>query len=96
MSNFSGMGESSQLFMSVKKEIKEENLDDFQQYDMNAFQKETTKPGNEHNFKTESSTSSNLTCDEEKCLVMETKTTETSEAQDDSSHMSMLLSVIFY
>ena len=50
----SGSTKPSQLLMSVKEEIKEEEFDDFLQEYLSAIQKVEGKPGLEHDCKTES------------------------------------------
>lgn len=89
----SRMADPSQFFMSVKKEIKEEDFHDFLQYSMDAFQQEKPTHGNEPAIKIESYTSLKWACKEE-YLAVETKTTDTSEIQD-SCHLSMLLRFLY-
>ena len=69
----SGFTEPSQQLMSVKKEIKEEECDDFLQEYLPAIQTVEEKPGPECECKTEMYTSPTMTLKEEKYSPMEIK-----------------------
>ena len=79
----SGLTEPSQLLMSVKKEIKEdEEFDDFLQQYLFAIQTVEEKPGLEHDCKTETERSPTLACKEEKSSLMEIKEEDESDLRD--------------
>ena len=67
----SGFTEPSQPLMSVKKEIKEEEFDDFLQEYLSANQTVEENPGMECETKTEMYTSPTMTLKEEKYSPME-------------------------
>ena len=69
----SGFTEPSQLPTSVKKEIKEEELDDFLQEYPSTIQTVEEKPGLEYECKTEMYTSPTMTLKEEKYSPIEIK-----------------------
>ena len=75
----SGSTEPSQLLMSVKEEIKEEEFDDFLQEYLFAIQKVEGKPGLKHDCKTESERYPALACKEENYSLMEIKEEEESD-----------------
>ena len=89
----SGFTEPSQPLMSVKKEIKEEEFDDFLQEYLSAIQTVEEKPGMECEIKTEMYTSP--TMKEEKYSPMEIKDEEEFDSKEygdfDSSPTSKLL-----
>ena len=72
-SEMSGFTEHSQLPTSVKKEIKEEELDDFLPEYPSIYQTVEEKPGLEYECKTEMYTSPTMTLNEEKYSPMEIK-----------------------
>ena len=69
----SGFTEPSQPLMTVKKEIKEEEFDDFLQEYLSSFKTAEEKPGLEYECKTEMYTSTIMTLKEEKYSPMKTK-----------------------
>ena len=88
----SGSTKPSQLIMSVKEEIKEEEFDDFLQEYLFANQTVEEKPGLEHDCKTETERSPTLACKEEKSSLMEIKEEpDLREYGDDDSSTSKLL-----
>ena len=97
----SGLTEPSQLLMSVKKEIKEdEEFDDFLQQYLFAIQTVEEKPGLEHDCKTETERSPTLACKEEKSSLMEIKEEDESDlreyGRDDSSPTSKLQIILYH
>ena len=96
----SGLTEPSQLLMSVKKEIKEdEEFDDFLQQYLFAIQTVEEKPGLEHDCKTETERSPTLACKEEKSSLMEIKEEDESDLRDcdlDDSSPTSKLQIILY
>ena len=95
----SGSTEPSQLLMSVKEEIKEEEFDDFLQEYLSAIQKVEEKPGLEHDCKTESERSPTLACKEEKSTLMGFKEEDESDLRDcdlDDSSPTSKLQIILY
>ena len=97
----SGFTEPSQLLMSVKKEIKEdEEFDDFLQQYLFAIQTVEEKPGLEHDCKTETERSPTLACKEEKSSLMEIKEEDESDlgeyGRDDSSPTSKLQIILYH
>src|SRR4029434_9187945 len=96
----SGSTEPSQLIMSVKEELKEEEFDDFLQQYLSAFQKVEEKPGLIHDCKTESERSPTLACKEEKSSLMEIKEEDESDLReygcDDSSPTSKLQIILYH
>ena len=95
----SGCTEPSQLLMSVKEEIKEEEFDDFLQEYLSAIQKVEEKPGLEHDCKTESERSPTLACKEEKSTLMGFKEEDESDLRDcdlDDSSPTSKLQIILY
>ena len=95
----SGSTEPSQLLMSVKEEIKEEEFDDFLQEYLSAIQKVEEKPGLEHDCKTESERSPTLACKEEKSSLMEIKEEDESDLRDydrDDSPTSKLQIILYH
>ena len=95
----SGSTEPSQLIMSVKEEIKEEEFDDFLQEYLSAIQKVEEKPGLEHDCKTESENSPTLACKEEESSLMGIKEENESDFReydrDDSSPTSKLQIILY-
>ena len=95
----SGFIEPSQLLMSVKEEIKEEEFDDFLQQYLFEIQKVKEEPGLEHDCKTEIYTASTLTCKEENGSLMDFKEEGESDSreygQDDSSPASKQLNSLY-
>ena len=91
----SGFTEHSQLPTSVKKEIKEEELDAFLQEYPSTFQTVEEKPGLEYECKTEMYTSPTMAMKEEKYSPMEIKDEEEFDSKEygdfDSSPTSKLL-----
>ena len=90
----SGFTEPSQPLTSVKKEIKEEEFDDFLQEYLYRLKTVEEKPGVEYECKTEMNTSPMITLKEENYSPMEIKEEEldSSEYGDfDSSPTSKLL-----
>ena len=91
----SGFTEPSQLPTSVKKEIKEEELDDFLQEYPSTFQTMEEKPGLKYECKTEMYTSPTMTAKKEKYSPMENKDEEEFDPREygdfDSSPSSKLL-----
>jgi len=87
--------EPSQLPTSVKKEIKEEEFDDFLQEYLSTFKTVEEKPGLEYECKTEMYTSTIMTLKEEKYSPMEIKVEEEFDLRKyddfDSSPTSKLL-----
>ena len=87
--------EPSQLPTSVKKEIKEEEFDDFLQEYLSTFKTVEEKPGLDYECKTEMYTSSIMTLKEEKYSPMEIKDEEEFDSREygdvDSSPTSKLL-----
>ena len=84
----SGHTETSQLLMSVKEEIKEEEFDDFLQEYLSAIPKVEEKPGLEADCKTEIYTSPILTHKEDEYSPVEIKQEETSDLREYGHHDS--------
>ena len=90
----SGSTKPSQLLMSVKEEIKEEEFDDFLQEYLSAIQKVEGKPGLEHDCKT-----SMLACKEEKSSLLEIKEEDELDLRDydrDDSPTSKLQIILYH
>ena len=95
----SGFTEPSQLLMSVKEEIKEEEFDDFLQQYLFALQTVEEKPGLEHGCKTETERSPTLACKEEKSSLMGIKEGDESDLREygrDVSSPTSKLQIILY
>ena len=90
----SGFTEPSQPLMSVKKEIKEEEFDDFLQEYLSANQTVEEKHGMEYEWKTEMYMSPTSTLKEERYSPMEIKNEEAFDSREygdfDSSPTSNL------
>ena len=93
----SGLTEPSQLLMSVKKEIKEdEEFDDFLQEYLFANQTVEEKPGLEHDCKTETERSPTLACKEEKSSLMEITEEDESDLREYDDSPTSKLQIILY
>ena len=96
----SGFTEPSQLPTSVKKEIKEEEFDDFLQEYLSTFKAVEEKPGSEYECKTEMNTSPIMILKEENCSPMEIKDEEEFDSREygdfDSSPTSKLSVMLCY
>ena len=94
----SGSTEPSQLLMSVKEEIKEEEFDDFLQEYLSGIHKVEGKPGLKHDCKTESERYPALACKEEKSSLMEIEEEDESDLRDYDCHDSPTskLQIILY
>lgn len=95
----SGSTKPSQLIMSVKEEIKEEEFDDFLQEYLSALQKVEGKLGLEHDCKTESERSSTLACKEKKSSLLEIKEEDELDLRDydrDDSPTSKLQIILYH
>ena len=78
----SGFTEPSQPSTSVKKEIKEEEFDDFLQDYLSTFKTVEEKPGLEYECKTEMYTSTIMTLKEENNSPMEIKNEEEFDSRE--------------
>ena len=91
----SGFNKPSQLPTSVKKDIKEEEFDDFLQEYLSTFKTVEEKPGLEYECKTEINPSPTMAMKEEKYSPMEIKDEEEFDSKEygdfDSSPTSKLL-----
>ena len=93
----SGSTEPSQLLMSVKEEVKEEEFDDFLQEYLSASKK-VEVAGLKHDCKTETKRSPTLTCKEEKSSLMDIKQEDESGLKYDliASRPTSKLQIILY
>src|SRR4029434_8764817 len=81
-SEMSGFNKPSQLPTSVKKDIKEEEFDDFLQEYLSTFHTLKEKPRSEYECKTEMNTSPIMILKEENCSPMEIKDEEEFDSRE--------------